>query len=172
MPQYRGVGQAKPMAVRQYVPRNYPFSFTNGVQASYPEVEPDTGMIRLLGHCVVEDYGTILNPQLVDEQVGGGVVQRLGAALFEQCRYDERGQMLNGSMADYLVPMAVETPDAAVGHVVSPTADGELGAKGAGEAGTAAAVAHAVTDALAPFQAAITEIPLTPEVILRALGRI
>jgi carbon-monoxide dehydrogenase large subunit len=65
------------------------------------------------------------------------VVQGIGAALFEQCLYDERGQMLNGTMADYLVPMAVEMPDIECGHVVSPTADSELGAKGAGEAGTA-----------------------------------
>jgi carbon-monoxide dehydrogenase large subunit len=167
--------QAELMAVRHYVPRNYPFAFTNGAQASHLEVEPDTGTIRLLGHWVVEDCGTILNPLLVDEQVRGGVVQGLGAALFEHCRYDERGQMLNASMADYLVPMATEMPDIAVGHIVSPTADGELGAKGAGEAGTAgaaAAVANAVNDALAPFGVTITEIPLTPEVILRALGRI
>ncbi|MEA2738752.1 MAG: aerobic carbon-monoxide dehydrogenase large subunit [Acetobacteraceae bacterium] len=167
--------QAELMAVRHYVPRNYPFAFTNGVQASYLAVDTQTGMIRLLGHWVVEDCGTILNPQLVDEQVRGGVVQGLGAALFEQCRYDERGQMLNASMADYLVPMAAEMPDIAVSHVVSPTADSELGAKGAGEAGTAgasAAVANAVNDALASFGVTITEIPLTPEVVLRALGRI
>jgi carbon-monoxide dehydrogenase large subunit len=167
--------QAELMAVRHYVPRAYPFAFTNGVQASYLEVDQDTGMIRLLGHWVVEDCGTILNPQLVDEQVRGGVVQGLGAALFEQCQYDERGQMLNASMADYLVPMAAEMPDIAVGHVVSPTADSELGAKGAGEAGTAgaaAAVANAVNDALSPFGVTITEIPLTPEVVLRALGRV
>ena len=99
----------------------------------------------------------------------------MGAALFEHCRYDERGQMLNASMADYLVPMAAEMPDIAVGHVVSPTADSELGAKGAGEAGTAgaaAAVANAVNDALVPFGVTISEIPLTPDVILHALGRI
>jgi len=167
--------QAELMATKHYVPRAYPFAFTNGIQASYLEVDPDTGTIRLLGHWVVEDCGTILNPQLVDEQIRGGVVQGLGAALFEHCRYDERGQMLNASMADYLVPMAGEMPDIVVGHVVSPTADSELGAKGAGEAGTAgaaASVANAVNDALAPFGVTISEIPLTPEVILRALGRI
>lgn len=167
--------QAELMAVRHYVPRKYPFAFTNGVQASHLEVDADTGMIRLLGHWVVEDCGTILNPQLVDEQVRGGVVQGLGAALFEHCRYDDRGQMLNASMADYLVPMAAEMPDIEVGHVVSPTADSELGAKGAGEAGTAgaaAAVANAVNDALSPLGVTITEIPLTPEVVLRALRRI
>lgn len=167
--------QAELMAVRHFVPREYPFAFTNGIQASYLELDTNTGMIRLLGHWVVEDCGTIINPQLVDEQIRGGVVQGLGAALFEHCRYDDRGQMLNANMADYLVPMAGEMPDIQVGHIETPTADGELGAKGAGEAGTAgaaAAVSNAVNDALSPFGVTITEIPLTPELIVRALGKI
>ena len=167
--------QAELMAVRHFVPREYPFAFTNGIQASYLEVDTNTGIIRLLNHWVVEDCGTILNPQLVDEQVRGGVVQGLGAALFEHCRYDDRGQMLNANMADYLVPMAGEMPDIHVGHVETPTAEGELGAKGAGEAGTAgaaAAVSNAVNDALSPFGVTISEIPLTPELVLRALGKV
>jgi carbon-monoxide dehydrogenase large subunit len=167
--------QPEMMATRHFVPRDYPFAFTNGVQASWLEVDTDTGFIKLLKHWVVEDCGTIINPQLVDEQVRGGVVQGLGAALFEKCIYDERGQLTNANMADYLVPMSGEMPDIDVGHVVSPTAETELGAKGAGEAGTAgaaAAVANAVNDALAPFGAVITEIPLTPQLILSALGRI
>jgi carbon-monoxide dehydrogenase large subunit len=167
--------QAELMATRHFVPRDYPFAFTNGVQASWLEVDTDTGFVKLLRHWVVEDCGTIINPQLVDEQIRGGVVQGLGAALFEKCVYDERGQLTNANMADYLVPMSGEMPDIDVGHVVSPTAETELGAKGAGEAGTAgaaAAVANAVNDALRPFGAMITEIPLTPQLILSALGRI
>jgi aerobic carbon-monoxide dehydrogenase large subunit len=121
-----------------YVPRGWAFAFTNGHQASWLEVDPETGFVKLLKHWCVEDCGTIINPQLVDEQVRGGIVQGIGAALFEQCIYDERGQLVNGTMADYLVPMAGEMPDIEVGHVASPTADSELGAKGAGEAGTAA----------------------------------
>ncbi len=163
------------MATRHYVPRNYPFAFTNGIQASWLEVDTDTGFVKLLRHWVVEDCGTIINPQLVDEQIRGGVVQGLGAALFEKCIYDERGQLTNANMADYLVPMSGEMPDIDVGHVVSPTTESELGAKGAGEAGTAGAaacVSNAVNDALAPFGAVITEIPLTPQVILTALKRI
>jgi aerobic carbon-monoxide dehydrogenase large subunit len=100
-------------------------------------------------------------------------VQGLGAARFEQCRYDDRSQILNTSMADYLVPMTAEMPDIAVGHVVTPTAINRLGAKGAGEAGTAdasAAVANAVNESLDPFGVTATEIPLMPEVVLRALG--
>jgi aerobic carbon-monoxide dehydrogenase large subunit len=167
--------QAELIATRHYVPRAYPFAFTNGVQASHLEVDTDTGLVKLLGHWVVEDCGTVINPQLVDEQIRGGVVQGLGAALFEHCLYDGTGQLLNASMADYLVPMAAEMPDIAVGHVVSPTRDSELGAKGAGEAGTAgapAAVMNAINDALAPLGAQVTAMPFTPERILRALGKV
>jgi len=167
--------QPEMMATRHFVPREYPFAFTNGVQASWLELDTDTGFIKLLKHWVVEDCGTIINPQLVDEQIRGGVVQGLGAALFEKCIYDERGQLTNANMADYLVPMSGEMPDIDVGHVVSPTSETELGAKGAGEAGTAgaaAAVSNAVNDALRPFGTTITEIPLTPQVVLTALGRI
>jgi carbon-monoxide dehydrogenase large subunit len=168
--------QAELMATRHYVPRGWPFAFTNGVQASYVEVDADTGFVRLLRHWCVEDCGTVINPQLVDEQVRGGIVQGIGAALYEHCVYDARGQLLNGNMADYLVPMAAEMPDIEVAHVVSPTADSELGAKGAGEAGTAGApgaVMNAVNDALRPLGAKpIMTMPITPDVVLAALGKV
>ncbi|CAM9875844.1 unnamed protein product [Phaeothamnion confervicola] len=168
--------QAELMATRHYVPRAWAFAFTNGIQASYLEVDTDSGFVKLLNHWCVEDCGTVINPQLVDEQIRGGIVQGIGAALFEHCQYDSRGQMLNGNMADYLVPMAMEMPDMEIGHVVTPTADSELGAKGAGEAGTAGApgaVMNAINDALRPLGAApLTEMPFTPDRILRALGRV
>jgi carbon-monoxide dehydrogenase large subunit len=168
--------QAELMATRHYVPRAWPFAFTNGIQGSYLEVDVDTGFVKLLKHWCVEDCGTIINPQLVDEQIRGGVVQGIGGALFEHCLYDERGQLLNGNMADYLVPMAAEMPDIECGHVVSPTADSELGAKGAGEAGTAgapASVMNAINDALRPLGAQpLTDMPFTPDKILRALGKV
>jgi carbon-monoxide dehydrogenase large subunit len=168
--------QAELMVTRHYVPRAWPFAFTNGVQASWLEVDTDTGFVKLLKHWCVEDCGTVINPQLVDEQIRGGIVQGIGAALFEHCLYDERGQMLNGNMADYLVPMAMEMPDMEIGHVVSTTADSELGAKGAGEAGTAGApacVMNAINDALRPLGAkALTEMPFTPSRILEALGKV
>ncbi|WP_142846054.1 xanthine dehydrogenase family protein molybdopterin-binding subunit [Telmatospirillum sp. J64-1] len=160
---------------RHYVPQGLPFAFTNGIQASHLELDPETGLVRLLDHWVVEDCGTILNPLLVDEQVRGGVVQGLGAALFEECLYNEAGQMINGSLADYLLPMASEMPDIHVDHVSTPTQFTPLGAKGVGEAGTAgaaAAVMNAVNDALAPFQVSLAQMPFTPERILRALGKI
>ncbi len=165
--------QAEFMATRHYVPRAYPFAFTNGVQASYLEVDIRTGEVKLLKHWCVEDCGTVINPQLVDEQIRGGIVQGIGAALFEHCLYDADGQMLNANMMDYLVPMAGEMPDIEIGHVVTPTADSELGAKGAGEAGTAGApgcVMNAVNDALRPLGATpITQMPITPERVLKAL---
>jgi CO/xanthine dehydrogenase Mo-binding subunit len=167
--------QAEFMATRHYVPRAYPFAFTNGVQASYLEVDIQTGEVRLLKHWCVEDCGTVINPQLVDEQIRGGIVQGIGGALFEHCLYDADGQMLNANMMDYLVPMAAEMPDMEVGHVVTPTADSELGAKGAGEAGTAGApgcVMNAINDALRPLGATpITQMPITPERVLAALPR-
>jgi CO/xanthine dehydrogenase Mo-binding subunit len=166
--------QAELLVTRHYVPRAWPFAFTNGVQASYLEVDTVTGFVTLRKHWCVEDCGTVINPQLVDEQIRGGIVQGIGAALFEHCRYDENGQLLNGNMMDYLVPMAPGMPDIEVGHVVTPTADSELGAKGAGEAGTAgapASVMNAINDALRPLGAApIVEMPITPERVLRALG--
>lgn len=162
------------VVTRHYVQKDYPFVFTNGIQGSYLEVDTETGFVTLLKHWCVEDCGTIINPQLVDEQIRGGVVQGLGGALFEQCIYDDRGQLVNGSMIDYLVPMAGEMPDIVVGHVVSPTASSELGAKGAGEAGTAgapAAVMNAINDALLPLNVSLAAQPFTPESILKALGR-
>jgi aerobic carbon-monoxide dehydrogenase large subunit len=168
--------QAELMATRHYVPRAWPFAFTNGIQASYLEVDTESGFVTLLKHWCVEDCGTVINPQLVDEQIRGGVVQGIGGALYEHCIYDERGQLLNGNMADYLVPMAAEMPDIEVGHVVTPTADSELGAKGAGEAGTAGApgaIMNAINDALRPLGAKpLTDMPFTPGRILRALKRV
>lgn len=163
------------VATRHFVPREFPFAFTNGVQASYLEVDVETGFVKLLRHWVVEDCGTVINPMLVDEQIRGGVVQGLGGALFEECIYDGNGQMLNANMADYLVPMAAEMPDIEVAHIVTPTKESELGAKGAGEAGVAgapAAVMNAINDALSPFNAHVASMPFTPERILRALGKV
>ena len=160
---------------RHYTPADYPFAFTNGVQASYVEVDTDTGHVKLLKHWCVEDCGRVINPQLVDEQIRGGIVQGLGAALFEELHYDAEGQLLNGSMADYLVPMAGEMPDMIIAHVETPTLESELGAKGAGEAGTAgaaAAVMNAINDALRPFGGEVTAMPFTPERVLRGLGKL
>ncbi len=163
------------MQTRHFITKEYPFAFTNGAQASYLEVDVDTGMVKLLKHWCVEDCGRVINPMLVDEQVRGGIVQGIGAALYEECPYSPEGQLLIGSMADYLVPMAAEMPDIEVGHVETPTGESLLGAKGAGEAGTAgapAAVMNAINDALRPFGAKVFAQPFTPERILAALGKV
>jgi carbon-monoxide dehydrogenase large subunit len=167
--------QAEFVVTRHYVPRKWPFAFTNGVQTSYVEVDIRTGEVKLLKHWCVEDCGTVINPQLVDEQIRGGIVQGIGGVLYENCLYDADGQMLNATLMDYLVPMAGEMPDIEIGHVVTPTADSELGTKGAGEAGTAGAPAcimNAINDALHPLGAApLTQMPITPERVLAALRR-
>ncbi len=163
------------VATRHYTPKDYPFAFTNGAQASYLEVDVETGFVKLLKHWCVEDCGTVINPMLVDEQIRGGVVQGLGGALLEHCVYSPEGQLLTGSLADYLLPMSGEMPDIAVAHVETPTKESALGAKGAGEAGTAgapAAVQNAINDALRPFGARVFAQPFTPARILTALGKI
>ncbi len=167
--------QSELTVTRHYTPREYGFTFTNGIQASYVEVDTETGFVKLLKHWCVEDCGTIINPMLVDEQIRGGIVQGIGGAMFEECMYSEDGQLLNGSMADYLVPMAGEMPDMVIGHVQTPTKTSELGAKGAGEAGTAGApgaVMNAINDALAPLNANVSVQPFTPQRVLAALGKI
>jgi aerobic carbon-monoxide dehydrogenase large subunit len=163
------------MVTRHYAQREYPFIFTNGVQVSYVEVDNDTGFVKLLKHWAVEDCGRVINPMLVDEQMRGAIVQGIGGVLFEECLYDDQGSLRNGNMADYLVPMAAEMPDIIVDHIQSPTKTSMLGAKGAGEAGTAgapAAVMNAINDALAPFNVEVASQPITPEKILRALGKV
>jgi carbon-monoxide dehydrogenase large subunit len=161
------------IATRHYRVTDFPFVFTNGAMAAHVEVDTETGFIKMLDFWVVEDCGRVINPKLVDEQIRGGVVQGIGGALYEECLYDDGGQLLNATMADYLVPMAAEMPDIHIGHVETPTRTSRLGAKGAGEAGTGgapAALLNAVNDALRPLNASIYQMPMTPERVLRALN--
>ncbi|WP_371423064.1 xanthine dehydrogenase family protein molybdopterin-binding subunit [Tardiphaga sp.] len=167
--------QAQLSVAHHHAPQGYPFAFTNGVQACHLELDVETGLVKILKLWVVEDCGRVINPLLVDEQIRGGVVQGLGAAFFEECVYGDNGQLTNGSLADYLVPMAVEMPDIEIGHVETPTLDTQLGAKGVGEAGTAAASAaalNAMNDAMKPFGGTVAQVPMTPARILKALGHI
>ncbi|HWK97438.1 MAG TPA: xanthine dehydrogenase family protein molybdopterin-binding subunit [Pseudolabrys sp.] len=159
----------------QYRRERDTFIPTNGIQASLIEIDRGTGLIAALRHWVVEDCGRVINPLLVDEQIRGGVVQGIGEALFEHCRYDEAGQFVSGSLADYLVPMASEMPDIVIDHVQTPYSGSDVGAKGAGEAGTcaaAAAVVGAINDALRGHGGEINAIPVTPVDILTALGTV
>jgi carbon-monoxide dehydrogenase large subunit len=157
-----------------FVGNDKAYYMANGVQGSLVEVDPDTGFIRVLGQWAVDDCGRVINPLLVDEQVRGGIVQGIGAVLFEECIYGEEGNLLNGTMADYLVPMAAEMPDIVVGHVETPEASTELGAKGIGEAGLIGAMGAVwvgVNDALKPLGARVLHQPFTPERVLDALAR-
>ena len=173
-PDLLGTYQAELSVTKHFVPKAYPFTFTNGAIGCHLEVDTDLGSIRLLKFWVVEDCGTVINPQLVDEQIRGAIVQGIGPTLLEQCIYGNDGQMLNPNLVDYLVPMAAEMPDMVIDHVQTPTRTTELGAKGAGEAGTAgapAAIMNALNDALSPFAVELFDMPFTPQKILRALGK-
>jgi carbon-monoxide dehydrogenase large subunit len=157
---------------RHFVPRTFPFIAANGIHAAHVEVDAGTGLVRILGYWVVEDCGRIINPMLVDEQIKGGVVQGIGAALYEHCRYDSEAQLVNGTLADYAVPMAGEMPDIRIAHIETLALETELGAKGAGEAGTVGALGAmwcAVNDALAPLGARVHQQPFTPEHIIESI---
>jgi carbon-monoxide dehydrogenase large subunit len=157
-----------------FVANDKMYYMANGVQASHVEVDCETGFIRVLGQWAVDDCGRVINPLLVDEQVRGGIVQGIGAVLYEECIYSEDANLLNGTMADYLVPMANEMPDIVVAHVETPEASTKLGAKGIGEAGLIGAMGSvwvAVNDALKPFGAKVLHQPFTPERVLDALAR-
>jgi aerobic carbon-monoxide dehydrogenase large subunit len=109
---------------------------------------------------------------LVDEQVRGGIAQGIGAVLYEECIYSEDGNLLNGTMADYLIPMADAVPDIVVAHIETREASTRLGAKGIGEAGLIGAMGSvwvAVNDALKPLGVKILHQPFTPERVLDAL---
>ena len=154
--------------VRDYI-------FTNAAHAAYVEVDPDTGIVKVLNYWVVEDCGRVINPQLVAEQQRGSVVHGLGDALYEHCLYDRDGQLQNATMADYLVPMSGESPDIVIEHVSTPTSKTTLGAKGAGESGMAGvpqSILSAVNDAIRPFGGEVSAVPVTPEDVLRATGRL
>ena len=160
------------IATRHYRVTDFPFVFTNGAMAAQVEVDIATGFVKVLHYWAVEDCGRVINPLLVDEQIRGGVVQGIGGALYEECHYSSDGQMLNATMADYMVPMASEMPDITISHIETPTKTSVLGAKGAGEAGTGgapAAILNAVNDALSPLGASIWQMPMTPERILNAI---
>ena len=161
-------------ATRSHLP-DQPYLTANGVQACHLELDAETGLIRILGFWVAEDCGRVVNPLLVDSQLRGGIVQGLGAALYEHCLYDGAGQLLNGTLADYLLPAAPEMPDIGVFHVEGRAGGGSgLGAKGVGEAGALAAPAAvwcALNDALRPLGAKVWKQPFTPAHVMAALAQ-
>jgi carbon-monoxide dehydrogenase large subunit len=147
-------------------------TFPFGCHVAVVEVDTETGRTRLIRHVAVDDCGRILNPLLVEGQVHGGVIQGIGQALYEGAVYDEMGQLLTGSMSDYVVPNAEQVPEVISDFTVTPSPANPLGVKGVGETGTIAstpAVVNAVVDALAPFGVRHVDMPLQPERVWRAM---
>jgi carbon-monoxide dehydrogenase large subunit len=143
-------------------------TFASGAHVAIVEVDPWTGIVRVLRYVVVHDCGTVVNPIIVDGQVAGGVAQGIGGALLEELVYDSGGQLVTGSFMDYLLPRATDLCDIEVHHLETPSSANPLGIKGCGEAGTVAppaVIAGAVEDALSDFGATVTSCPLTPWVV-------
>jgi carbon-monoxide dehydrogenase large subunit len=178
------------VAMAAYVPHNYPletlepgleetafydpknFTFPAGCHICEVEIDPDTGVVEVVSFSAADDFGRIINPMIVEGQVHGGVVQGIGQALFEQCIYDESGQLLTGSMMDYCLPKADSVPNFTVTTNVTPCTHNILGVKGCGEAGAIGAtpaVINAVVDALSGYGIDDIAIPATPERVWRAI---
>jgi carbon-monoxide dehydrogenase large subunit len=149
-----------------------PMTYANGSAVTEVEVDVETGAVRIVKLVFVHDCGRILHPMIVDGQLIGGIAHGIGNALFEWMRYDDDGQPLTGTLADYLLVTATEMPPVELAHHESPTPLNPLGIKGVGECGVipiAPAVISAVEDALSPFGARITRTPIMPSDIVAAL---
>jgi carbon-monoxide dehydrogenase large subunit len=145
--------------------------WVNATHVCTCEVDIDTGKVQLLRYIVSEDCGPMINPDVVEGQIAGGVAQGIGNALYEHLAVDDDGNPLAVTLMDYLVPSAVEIPPIEYGHIETPS-PGPGGYKGVGEGGAIGAppaVVNAVADALAPFGVTITELPLSPERIITLL---
>ena len=159
-------------ATRFYDP--YFGTASNATHIAVVEVDPETCGVVVRRFVVVEDCGRIINPLIVEGQAIGGVAQGVGAALLEEIVYDGDGQLLTGSLMDYLVPTAAELPPVEVVHLERPSPTTLGGFKGVGEGGTIgapAAVANAIADALKPLGIELSELPVTPDRLFRLLSR-
>jgi carbon-monoxide dehydrogenase large subunit len=161
-------------ATQTYEPKDSSGVFAYGAHAVVVAVEPDTGVIDLLDYVVAEDCGTMINPMIVDGQVQGGIAQGIGTALYEEIPFDETGQPLATTFADYMVPCAPEIPDVRLAHLVTPALATEYGVKGLGEGGAIAppaVIANAVADAFRDIGASFNATPLTPRRVSEAVDR-
>ena len=148
------------------------FSWPAGTHIAIVEVETETGSVDLQRYIAVDDVGKVINPAVVDGQIHGGVAQGIAQALFEEAVYDEDGNLVTGTMVNYMVPSAAELPSYELGRTETPSPSNPLGVKGVGETGTiasTAAVMNAVVDALAPYGITDLEMPATPERVWRAI---
>jgi carbon-monoxide dehydrogenase large subunit len=151
-----------------------PGTFPNGVHVAEVEIDPDTGNASVVKYTAVNDFGTVINPMLVEGQIQGGVVQGLGQALLEGVVYDADGQLLTGSFMDYAMPRAHDAPEIIVTNRGVPTKTNPVGAKGCGEAGCSGAlptVTNAVIDALSEYGIRQLEMPMTPSRIWHAISQ-
>lgn len=155
-------------ATRMYDP--YFGTTTPASHLAVVEVDPETYHVSVQHYVVAEDCGRVINPMIVDGQIHGGVAQGIGAALMEEVVHDGVGQIQTASLMDYVVPTAVEIPNMVVHHLETVLPDNPGGFRGMGEGGTIgapAAIANAITDALAPMSIDINELPITPERLFR-----
>ncbi|MGR3540473.1 MAG: xanthine dehydrogenase family protein molybdopterin-binding subunit [Hasllibacter sp.] len=147
-------------------------SFPNGCHVAEVEIDPETGQAQVVRYDVVDDFGNLVNPMLVEGQVHGGVAQGIGQALCEAARFDADGQLLSASFMDYAMPRAHDVPPISFDTRPTPCPTNPLGIKGCGEAGTVgalAAVANAVTDALSPWGIDGLQFPFTPQRVWQAI---
>ncbi len=157
-------------ATSYFSPPNYTFPF--GAHVCVVEIDTETGEVKFVKYVAVDDCGKVINPLLVEGQVQGGIAQGVGQALYEETVYDENGQLLTGSLMDYVMPKATQVPQYLCDRTVTPTDVNPLGAKGVGEAGiigSTPAVVNAVVDALAPYGVRNLDMPLKPEKIWKIL---
>ena len=157
-------------ATDYYDPPNLTFPF--GSYICVVDLDRGTGEVKVRRFVAVDDCGNIINPMIVEGQIEGGLTQGLAPALFEEIVYDENGQNLSGTLADYLIPTAVESPKWELGKTVTPSPHHPLGAKGVGESptvGAPPAIANAVVDALWHLGVRHLDIPITPQKVWRAL---
>ncbi len=179
------------VALTAYVPHNYPldklepglnetafydptnFTFPAGTYICEVEIDPATGVTRVDKFTAVDDFGTIINPMIVEGQVHGGLVQGIGQAMMENCVYDrETGQLLTGSFMDYAMPRADDFPEFKIGNICTPCTHNPLGTKGCGEAGAIGsppAVINAVLDALHGLGVKEFDMPATPHRVWEAI---
>jgi carbon-monoxide dehydrogenase large subunit len=156
----------------KHVSDGAPSAYPNGCHVCEVEVDPDTGNIEVVKYTAVNDFGTVINPLMVEGQVQGGIVQGLGQVLLEGAVYDTEGQLVTGSFMDYAMPRAHDAPMITVANRPVPTKTNPIGAKGCGEAGTSGglpAVANAVIDALSDYGIRHLEMPMTASKIWEAI---
>src|SRR6266545_3115322 len=157
-------------ATAVYDPPN--FSWPGGAHIAVVEVDTETGAADVVRYIAVDDLGTVINPTIVNGQIHGGITQGIAQALFEEAVYDDEGNLVTGSILNYLVPTAAETPSFELDRTSAPSPTHPLGSKGVGETGTIAstpAVINAVIDALAPYGVTDIDMPATPERVWRAM---